>query len=137
MQTENFGDFAQHHRPHRHLAVLEEMALAVDDRLRYAQDCLEPLLDVADQPFRFLQLRGKLLVRSLTIASEDVGVDAVQPQLGHRCLVERRHPPSPELPYDHVRDHIVRLGLGKAGAGARVEACDQRAHAAQAGVVRV
>ena len=137
MQTQDFGDLAQHHRPHRHFAVLEEVALAVDNRLRYAQDRLEPLLNVADQPFRFLQLRGELLVRSLAIAGEDVGIDAVQPQLGHRRLVKRRDPPSPELPYDHIRNHIVRLGLGKAGAGARVEACDQRAHAAQAGVVRV
>src|SRR5206468_9548847 len=105
--------------------MFEEPPLPVDDRLRYAKDRLEPLLDVADQPFRFLQLRGELLVRSLAIAGEDVGIDAVQPQLRHRRLVERRTPASPELSYDHVRDHIVRLGLGKAGAGARIEACDQ------------
>ena len=38
VQAERRGDLAQHERPHRHLAVLEEVALAVDDRLRHAQD---------------------------------------------------------------------------------------------------
>ena len=50
VQAERVGDLAQHQRPHRHFAVLEEMALAVDDRLRHAQDGVEALLHVLDQP---------------------------------------------------------------------------------------
>ena len=52
MQPERGGDLAQHERPHRDLAVLEEVALAVDDRLRHAQDGVEALLHVLDQPAR-------------------------------------------------------------------------------------
>src|SRR5207237_8447155 len=33
VQPERLGDLAQHQGPHRHLAVLEEMALALDDGL--------------------------------------------------------------------------------------------------------
>ena len=53
------GDLAQHQRAHRDFAVLEEMALAVDDRLRHAQDGVEALLHVLDQPARLLQLRAR------------------------------------------------------------------------------
>src|SRR5215212_7306894 len=42
--------------PHGDFAVLEKMALAVDDRLRHAQDGVEALLHVLDQPARLLQL---------------------------------------------------------------------------------
>ena len=111
MQAEDLRDLAQHHRPHRHLAMLEEMTLAIDDGLRDAQNRLEALLHVADQPFRFLQLRCELLIRRFAIAGENVGVDAVEPQLRHRRLVERRNPAPPHLTYDHVGDHVVRLGL--------------------------
>jgi hypothetical protein len=53
------GDLAQGERPHRHLAVLEELALAVDDGLRDPLDRVEALLHVLDQPLRFLQLAGQ------------------------------------------------------------------------------
>jgi hypothetical protein len=46
-------------RPHRHFAVVEELALTVDDSLRHAQDRVKPLLHVLDQPARFLELAGK------------------------------------------------------------------------------
>ena len=42
-----------------------------------------------------------------------------------------------DLAYDHVGDHVVRLGLGERRARARIEAADQVAHAAHAGVVGV
>src|SRR6202007_2608699 len=58
MQLEGLRDLAQHQRAHRDFAVLEEMALLVDDRLRYAQNGVEALLHVLDQPARLLQLRG-------------------------------------------------------------------------------
>ena len=44
---------------HRHVAVLEEIALAVDDRLRNAQDGVEALLHVLDQPAGLLQVGGQ------------------------------------------------------------------------------
>src|SRR3989454_409150 len=58
MQPERLRNLAQHQRPHRDFAVLEEMALLLDDRLRYAQDGVEALLHVLDQPARLLQLGG-------------------------------------------------------------------------------
>ena len=60
MQAENIGDLAQDQRPHGDLAVLEELALAVDNGLRDAMDGVEALLDVLDQPARFLHLRRHL-----------------------------------------------------------------------------
>src|SRR6266700_585513 len=51
VQAEDLRDLAQHHRSHRHFAMLEEMTLAIDDGLRDAQNRLEALLHVADQPF--------------------------------------------------------------------------------------
>jgi hypothetical protein len=59
VQAELVGDLAQRQRPHRHLAVLEELALAVDDRLRDALDRVEALLHVLDQPLGLLQLAGE------------------------------------------------------------------------------
>ena len=61
VQVERFGDFAQHERSHGDLAVLEEMALPVDDSLRDAQDRIEALLHVLDEPLRFLELARELL----------------------------------------------------------------------------
>ena len=78
-----------------------------------------------------------MLVRGVPVSGEDIRVDAIQPQLRHRGLVERGGPFAAVFTYDNIRDHVVRLGLGEAGAGARIEARDQRAHAAKAGVVGV
>src|SRR6266478_3859454 len=117
--------------------MVKKMPLAVYDRLRHPEDGFESLLDVANQPFRLLQLRRELLIRRVAIAGEDVGIDAVQPQLGHCGIVERRNPLAPYFPYDHVRDAIVRLGPGKRSAGTWIEACDQCAHATQLRIVYV
>ena len=68
VQVERVGDLAQHQRPHRDFAVLEEMPLAVDDRLRHAQDRVEALLHVLDQPLRFLQLARELLRAGVAVA---------------------------------------------------------------------
>ena len=43
--------------------MVEEVALTVDNGLRYPQYGLKALLDVANEPLRFLQLRRELLVR--------------------------------------------------------------------------
>jgi hypothetical protein len=59
--------------------MVEKMPLAVDDRLRHSQDSFESLLDVANQPFRLLQLRRELLVRRFAIARENVAVSRMDP----------------------------------------------------------
>jgi len=135
VQRQHVGDFAQHHRPHRDLSVLEEAALALDDGFRDAQDRVEALLHVADQPLGLLQLRRELLVRRFAIARQDIGVDAIEAQLGHRHLVERRGPLATDLAHDHVGDHVVRLVLGECRAGSRAQAADQFPHGLDAGVV--
>jgi len=108
VQAQHVGDLAQHHRPHRHLAVLEEARCRSTIACDTPQDRLEALGDVADHPLRLLQLRRELLVRGFAVAGQDVGVDAVEAQPGHRRLVERRHPLAAHLLYDHVGDDIVR-----------------------------
>ena len=47
---------------------------------------------------------AELLVRRFAVARQDVGVDPVQAQLGHRGFVERRYPLAANLAYDHVRE---------------------------------
>mmetsp|Transcript_6368 Transcript_6368/g.25940 ORF Transcript_6368/g.25940 Transcript_6368/m.25940 type:complete len:254 (+) Transcript_6368:1113-1874(+) len=59
VQAELVGDLAQHQRLHRQLAVREEAALAFDDRGTDAQDGVEALLDVLDEPARLLQLAAE------------------------------------------------------------------------------
>jgi hypothetical protein len=59
VHPEHVGDFAQHHRAHATSPCSRKVALPVDDRLRYAQDGVEALLHVLDQPARFLELRGE------------------------------------------------------------------------------
>src|SRR3954466_14609607 len=58
MQPECFCDFAKYHRSHRNLAVLEKVALAIDNSLRNPQNRVKALLDVLDQPAGLLQLTG-------------------------------------------------------------------------------
>ena len=115
--------------------MLEEAALALDDRLRDPQDRLEPLLHVADQPLGFLQLRRELLRRRVAGAREDVRVDAVDAQLRHRRVVERGGPVAAHLAHDHVGHDVVRLGPRERRAGARVERPDELADRAHRGVV--
>ena len=68
MQVQRIRDFAQDQRAHRDFTVLEKMALAVDDGLRHPQNGVEPLLDVLDEPARFLQLAGELLMPGVAVA---------------------------------------------------------------------
>src|SRR2546427_10897790 len=86
MQPERLRYLAQHQRPHRDFAVLEEMALLLDDRLRYAQDGVEALLHVLDQPARLLQLGGDggaAVARS----RRELGVQAVDRHAAHGVVV--------------------------------------------------
>ena len=102
VQPKSLGDLAQHQRTHRHFAMLEEMPLPVDDRLGHAQDRVEALLHVLDQPFRLLQLAGELLQAGVAVAVQDVGVHAVDAQLRHGVRVERRDPQALDLAHHHV-----------------------------------
>jgi len=60
------------------------MALAVDDRLRHAQDRLESLLHVLDQPARLLELMRELAAGLTAIVLKDIGIHAIDAQLRQR-----------------------------------------------------
>src|SRR5882672_2431604 len=124
VQAERVGDFAQHERPHPDLAVLEKMALAVDDRLRHAQDRLESLLHVLDQPARLLELMRELAAGLTAIVLKDIGIHAIDAQLRQRVGVEARHPDVLDLLDYDVGYDIARFGGRERGAGTRVEALD-------------
>src|SRR5712691_11779610 len=131
VQAERVCDFAQHQRPHPDLAVLEKMALTVDDRLRHAQDRLESLLHVLDKPARFLQLMRELAARLTPVVLQDIGVHAIDAQLRQRVGVEARHPDVLDFLHYDVGYDIARLGGRERGAGTRVEALDQSLGLAQ------
>ena len=135
MQPQCVRDLAQHERAHCHFAVLEEMPLAIDDRLRYAQDRLEALLHILDEPLGFLQLAGELLQTRIAVAMQDVGVHAVHPQPRHGVGVERNAPQAFQLAHDHIGNDEARLILGEPRPRPWIEAGDQGLRAAQSIVV--
>ena len=130
MQPERVRNLAQHQRPHRDFAVLEEMALLVDDRLRYAQDGVEALLHVLDQPARFLQLGGDGGAAGAR-SRRELGVQAVDAQARHGVRIEARAPDAAQLAHDDVGNHVARLHLGVGGARAGIERLDQALRRAQ------
>src|SRR5205807_4828115 len=130
VEPERLRNLAQHQRPHRDFAVLEEMALLVDDRLRYAQDGVEALLHVLDQPARLLQMRGDGGAASARSCRE-LGVQAVDAQARHGVWIEARTPDAALLAHDDVGNHVARLHLGVGGARARIERLDQALRRAQ------
>ena len=130
MQTERVGDFAQHQRAHCHFAMLEEMPLPVDDGLGHAQDGLETLLDVLDQPARLLQLRGHLAART-AIVLQDVGIHAVDAELGDRIRVQGGDPYILDLAHDDVGHDVAGFGLGICGPGPWIERLHQALRQAQ------
>jgi len=111
--------------------VLEKMALAVDDRLRHAQDRLESLLDVLDQPARFLQLMRELAARMTPVVLQNIRIHAIDAQLRHRVGVEARHPDILDFLHYDVGYDIARLVGRERGAGTRVETLDQSLGLAQ------
>src|SRR5215213_3729 len=131
VQPERAGDLAQDQRPHRDLAVLEEVTLPVDDGLRHAQDGLEALLHIFDQPARLLQLRGDARARAAARPGGDFGVQAVDAQPRHGVGVEVGTPHVLALAHHHVGDHVARLDAGEGGARAGVERLDQALRRAQ------
>jgi hypothetical protein len=61
--------------------MLEEVTLSVHDRLGNAQNRVEALLYVFDEPLGFLQLSGQLLKARVAVAVEDVRIEPVDAQL--------------------------------------------------------
>ena len=76
MQPQNIGDFAQDEGTHGHFAVLEELALAVDDGLGDAVDGVETLLHVFQQPAGLLELAAEVAVAP-ALLGENLGVEPV------------------------------------------------------------
>src|SRR5437667_2797336 len=107
------------------------MALTVDDRLRHAQDRLESLLHVLDQPACFLQLMRELAARLTAVVLQDIGIHAIDAQLRQRVGVETRHPDILDFLHYDVGYDVARLGGRERGAGTRVEALDQSLGLAQ------
>src|SRR5512145_508232 len=129
VQPERGGDLAQDQGPHRDLAVLEEVALAVDNRLRHTQDGVEALLHVLDQPARLLQLRGD--AGAAARRGGELGVKPIDAQARHGVGVQARAPHVAHLLYDDVGDYVARLDLRECRAGARIERLDQALRRAQ------
>jgi hypothetical protein len=74
----------------------EEALLPLDDGLADAQDGVEALLDVLDEPARLLQPRGSpAALDAAALAAERPGVQVVDAQLGHHVGVERGFQPRP------------------------------------------
>ena len=82
MHADRLGDVAQDHRLEVGDALLEELALLLDDALGDPDDRLAALLDRADQPLRVAQL----------LADELLGVRVLEQLLGERLVdVEALH----------------------------------------------
>src|SRR5262249_27661076 len=126
VQADGVGDLAQHQRTHGDLAVTEEVVLAIDDRLRNPQDGVEPLLDVADQPARFLQpLRPRRVPFRSLIAFDDRRIGLVHSQPGHHFRVQLRSPPVPDPADENIRYYMFRRRRGKAYAWMRIQSTNQ------------
>ena len=112
--------------------MVEELALAVDDGLRDAQDGVEALLHVLDQPARLLQLAGET---GAALTREDVGVQAVDAQARVGVGIDVDSPLPAHLAYHHVGRDIACVERAVLGAGPRVEAADQGLRGAQRVVI--
>src|SRR5262245_15122348 len=135
MQVQRLGNLSQHERAHRDLAVLEEVALPVDDGLRYAKYRFEPLLHVLDEPLRFLQLTRKLLGSAVPVALHYVGVKPVDAQPRHRVGIERSDPHALHFLHYDIRHDIARLLGREVSPWPRIHAGDEFLHRAQRRVV--
>ena len=129
MQAELVGDFAQHQRLHRDLAMGEEALLPFDDRLRDALDGVEALLDVLHEPARFLQARAqarRAAVGAAAVLADRLRIQVVDAQLGHHVGVEHDLPGASRLLHHHVGRDDVRLGARERAARLGLERDDQR-----------
>ena len=124
VQAEDVGDFTQDQWPHGDFAMLEELALAVDNGLRDAMDGIEALLDVLDQPTSLLQLGGHVAVAA-PLLGENLGIQTVDAQTGIGVRVDVGRPLALELFHNHVRRDVACLDLSIASSRTRVQAGDQ------------
>src|SRR5580698_5418335 len=84
VHADGLGHVAQDHRLEVSHALLEEVALLVDDALGHPDDRLAPLLDGTDQPLRVAEL----------LADELLGLRVLEELLGERLVdVEALHAP--------------------------------------------
>ena len=118
------GDLAQAERLHRHRAELEEVLLALQDRLGDHQDRREALLDVLDGPARLLQVLRELAVLAVAVLLEHRGVGLVQLDARHDGAVQRRRPAAAHLAHDHVGGDELRRGRLDVPARARAQVTD-------------
>ena len=65
------------------------------------------LLQIFDQPPRFLQLCGELRGGFVAALFQDVGVNLIDAQLGHRFRIESRAPFVFIFFHDHVGHHVI------------------------------
>ena len=91
------------------------------------QDRREALLDVAHRPTCLLQVSRELAVARVAVLPEQLGVGAVQLQLGHERGVQPHRPLTVDPAHDDIGRHVQRGGLAEAPARVRVEAADRRA----------
>ena len=117
MQVQRFSDLAQHQRSHRDFPMLEKMALAVNDCLGHAQDGVEALLYIFDQPSGLLQLARQLLMAGVAVALQNVSVKAIDAEARHSIRIERRQPNALRLLNDDVGNDVAGIARRKAGAG--------------------
>ena len=116
----SLGDLAQAERLHRHRPELEEVLLALQDRLGDHQDRREALLHVLHRPARLLQVLRQLAVLALRCSWNIDGVGLVQLDARHDRPVERRRPAAADLAHDHVGGDVLgrrRLDVPARAAG--------------------
>ena len=124
MQAQLIGDLAQHQRAHGQLAMGEEILLPLHNRAAHAQDGVKALLDVLDEPARFLQpLMQRLSVLALVLL-ERAGIQVMHAQAGHDLAVERHLETPARFHDDNVRHDKVALHTRKAAAGLGVQPCN-------------
>src|SRR6185437_14438241 len=125
VQPELVGDLPQGQRPHREIAVLEEIALPGDDSLRDSLDGEKALLEIANEPARLLQVLGEERRLAFADLPELLGILLIDADAGIDRGVDRDEPALLLLPHDHVRDDRARLEGAELRAGPRIETADQ------------
>jgi hypothetical protein len=62
---------------------------------------------------------------------QDVGVELVDPQAGHRVAIERRDPAPARLPHDHVGHDVAHVARAEGPTRLGIEGEDEGADLAQ------
>ena len=113
----------------------EKVLLSFYYRLRHAQDGIEALAHVLDQPLGFLQLgtHGALTLALL----QQVGVHGVDAQARHDVVVQRHLPAIARALDNHVGHHVIGHVGGEHGARVRVAQADYRLRLAQVFIIAI